>query len=124
MKNKEFSLLLEHRTKQFAIDILRLSAQVPSSYEGRVIRNQISKSGTSVGANYREANRAKSNADFKYKIKISEGEASETLYWLEIIEEMEWVTREKLSSIMKEATEILAIFSSISKQMNNKVIEK
>jgi len=113
-------LLLEQRTKQFAIDILRLSAQVPSTYEGRVIRNQISKSGTSIGANYREANRAKSRTDFKYKIKISEGEASETLYWLEIIDEMAWVSKQSLSTIMKKAKEILSIFSSISKQMNAK----
>ena len=121
MENKEFSVQLEHRTKQFAIIILRLSAEVPSTYEGRVIRNQISKSGTSIGANYREANRAKSNADFKYKIKISEGEASETLYWLEIIEEMKWVSQETLTTTMKEAKELLAIFSSISKRMNHKV---
>lgn len=120
MENKEFSLQLEHRTKQFAITILRLSALVPSTYEGRVIRNQISKSGTSVGANYREANRAKSNADFKCKIKISEGEASETLYWLEIIEKMQWISPEIIESTMKEAKELLAIFTSISKQMSKK----
>lgn len=120
MDNKEFSLQLEQRTKRFAIAILRLSAQLPASYEGGVIRNQISKSGTSIGANYREANRARSHADFKNKIKISEGEASETLYWLEIIEEMEWVLQETLSITKNEAKELLAIFTSISKRMNEK----
>lgn len=120
MENKEFSLQLEQRTKKFAIDVLRLSAQVPGSYEGSVIRNQISKSGTSIGANYRETNRARSNADFKNKIKISEGEASETLYWLEIIEEMKWVSEETLSTTMKEAKELLAIFTSISKKLSEK----
>ena len=121
MENKEFSLQLEHRTKLFAINILRLSAQVPNTYEGRVIRNQISKSGTSIGANYREANRAKSNVDFRYKIKLSEGEASETLYWLEIIKEMNWVSQEILTTTKKEAKELLAIFTSISKRMSDKI---
>lgn len=120
MENKEFSLQLEQRTKKFAIGILKLSAQVPGSYEGSVIRNQISKSGTSIGANYREANRAKSKADFRYKIKISEAEASETLYWLEIIEEMQWLPLELIKTTMKEAKEILAIFTSISKGLNEK----
>lgn len=120
MDNKTFSIQFEARTKQFAIDILKLSAQLPASYEGRVIRNQISKSGTSIGANYREANRAKSKADFRYKIKISEGEASETLYWLEIIEEMQWLPLELIKTTMKEAKEILAIFTSISKGLNEK----
>jgi four helix bundle protein len=50
-----------------------------------VIKNQITKSGTSIGANYREANRARSKADFRNKIKICESEASETVYWLELI---------------------------------------
>lgn len=120
MDNKAFSLQFETRTKQFAIDILKLSAQIPASYEGRVIRNQISKSGTSIGANYREANRSKSKADFRYKIKISEGEANETLYWLEIIEEMQWLPAELIKLTTKEAKEILAIFTSISKSLNEK----
>lgn len=53
MDNKEFSKLLEERTKKFAIDIIRLSASLPNTPEGKVIRNQITKSGTSIGANYR-----------------------------------------------------------------------
>lgn len=57
-----------------------MSASLPNSPEGRVIRNQITKSGTSVGANYREANRSRSKADFKNKIKICQSESSETVY--------------------------------------------
>ena len=72
MTNKEFGEKLELRTKDFAIRIIKLSANIPRTDEGRVIKNQISKSGTSVGANYREANRARSAADFRNKIKISE----------------------------------------------------
>jgi len=83
--NREFAKQLEKRTKEFAVRIIRLSCKLPNTPEARVIRSQMTKSGTSVGANYREANRARSKADFKNKIKICESEASETQYWLEII---------------------------------------
>ena len=89
--NKEFSKNLEKRTLKFGIDIIRLSTTLPSTLESRVVRNQITKSGTSIGANYREANRRRSKADFKNKIKICESEASETQYWLEIIYELNLV---------------------------------
>ena len=85
MDNREFSKLLEKRTRDFAIRIIKLSTALPNTPEGREIRRQISKSGTSIGANYREANRARSRADFKSKIKICQSEASETQYWLEVI---------------------------------------
>ena len=117
MDNKEFAKSLELRTKKFGVSVLKLSAQLPNSQEAKVIRNQISKSGTCVGANYREANRSRSKPDFANKVKIAEGEASETIYWLEIIQEMEWITESKLVDIMKEANEILAIFTSISKNL-------
>jgi four helix bundle protein len=78
MDNKEFSRLLEQRTRDFAVRIVRLSTTLPDTPEGREIRKQITKSGTSIGANYREANRARSRADFKSKIKICQSEASET----------------------------------------------
>lgn len=82
-----------------------------------MIKTQITKSGTSVGANYREANRSRSNADFRNKIKICESEASETLYWLEIIEEMKWLKSEYMDIIKKESNEILAIYTSIGKNL-------
>lgn len=87
MKNKEFAEKLENRTKKFAVNVINLSALLPNTPEGRVVRNQMNKSGTSIGANYREANRARSKADFKNRIRICEAEASETQYWLEIIKE-------------------------------------
>jgi len=114
MNNKDFSKQLELRTKKFAISIIKLSATLPNTYESRVIRNQVSKSGTSVGANYREANRSRSKADFRNKIKISESEASETVYWLELIEELSWVDKLETKTIMTEAKELLAIFTSIA----------
>jgi len=119
MNNKEFGQQLENRTKTFAISIIRLSSSFPYTPEGKVIRYQITKSGTCVGANYREANRSRSNADFTNKIKICESEASETIYWIEIIEELNWADSQKIKSITKEASEILAIFTSIGKTLKS-----
>ncbi len=87
MENKEFSKELEKRTRKFAVSIIRLSTALPNTPEGRVVRNQVTKSGTSIGANYRESNRARSRPDFKNKIRICESEASETQYWIEVVVE-------------------------------------
>jgi four helix bundle protein len=67
MDNKEFSKVLEKRTLQFAVAVIKMPASLPETVEGRVIRNQITKSGTSVGANYREANRSRNKPDLKTK---------------------------------------------------------
>ncbi|MDH4206122.1 MAG: four helix bundle protein [Desulfobacteraceae bacterium] len=115
MNNKEFSKKLEQRTREFAVRIIRLSNTLPNTPEGMVIRNQITKSGTSVGANYREANRARSRADFKNKIKICESEASETQYWFEVIIEAKWLSWEDVKPDYDECSELLAIFTTIGK---------
>jgi four helix bundle protein len=117
MENKEFGKRLEKRTKAFAISVIKLSVILPNSVEGKVIRNQLTKSGTSIGANYREANRARSKADFKNKIKISESETNETCYWLEIIGDLKWTEPQSLESALNEANELLAIFTSIGKNL-------
>jgi four helix bundle protein len=116
MDNKEFSKQLEARTKRFAISLIKLSVSLPSSPEGKVIKNQLTKSGTSIGANYREANRGRSKADFINRIKICESEASETIYWLEIISELNWVNNQK-AEIIVEADELLSVFTSIGKTL-------
>lgn len=120
MDNREFSEMLEKRTEDFSISIIKLSISLPKIDEARVFKNQITKSGTSIGANYREANRARSTADFRNKIKICESEASETVYWLNLIEKMAWINDIKLVPVLNEAKEILAIFTSISKKMKTK----
>lgn len=120
MENREFAKALESRTKKFGITILKLSSAIPYSIESKVIRNQITKSGTSIGANYREANRARSKADFQSRIGICESEASETLYWLEIVAEMKWLNQYTLDEITKETQELLAIFSTIGKSLKTK----
>ena len=116
MNNIEFAKHLEARTKRFSIDIICFSKLLPNTPESIVLRNQITKSGTSIGANYREANRAKSRADFINKIKICESEASETQYWLEIIEETGWIPIEKIKLIHNECSELLAIFTTTRKK--------
>ena len=118
MDNKEFSRNLEKRTQKFAVKIICLSTTLPNTPEGNVIRNQITKSGTSIGANYREANRARSKADFKNKIKICESEASETQYWLKVVVDAKWLSWEKVKSIYDECSELLAILPLLEKNFN------
>ncbi len=110
MDNKEFAKELEKRTKKFAVRIIRLSVKLPNTPEARVVRNQITKAGTSIGANYREANRARIKADFKNKISICESEASETQYWLEVIVELEWLSFDQAKYEYEECSELLATF--------------
>ena len=76
----------------------------------------MTKAGTSVGANYREANRARSRADFRNKIKICESEASETQYWLELINDLNWLPKEENELVFKECSELLALFTSIGRK--------
>lgn len=121
MTNREFGEKMEKRTKMFSISVIKLSSSLPNSPEARVIRNQLTKSATSIGANYREANRSRSNNYFKNKIKISESDANETLYWLEIIEDLEWIDVIEIKTITKETSELLAILTSISNKMKTKV---
>ena len=113
--NKEFGQQMEKRTKTFAVRIIKLAAQLPNSRVADVVCRQLVRSGTSVGANYREANRAISRADFKHRISICEKEASETQYWLEVIVEAELLPAGQAQPELKECGELLAIFTSIGK---------
>ncbi|MDF1578059.1 MAG: four helix bundle protein [Desulfurivibrionaceae bacterium] len=114
--NEEFARELERRTRLFAVRIISLSGMLPMSPEGKMLRNQITKSGTSIGANYREVNRARSRAEFNSRIKICESEASETQYWLEVIREAAILTEHDVNICHRECTELLAIFTAIAKQ--------
>ncbi len=116
MDNKSFAEELEKRTRKFALNIIRLSSMLPNTLEAKVVRTQMTKSGTSIGANYREANRARSKSDFQNKISICETEASETQYWIEIIRGAEWLPWPRLKPDHKECSELLAIFTSIGKK--------
>ena len=100
---------MKRRTKEFAKEIITLCRKLPNNREGRLIGDQIFRSGTSVAANYRAACRARSKAEFISKLSIVEEEADETLFWLEVINEMKLFHYEKLDDLMKENDEILAI---------------
>ena len=106
---------LRERTKQFALRIITLASMMPRTREADIIAKQVVKSGTSVGANYREAGRARSKAEFTSKIGVVEQEADETLYWLEIIRECGWIKHELVDSLVTEADELVAIFTTIGK---------
>ena len=116
MDIRQFAKELEERTKEFAVRIIRLSLKLPNTPEARVVRNQITKAGTSIGANYREANRARSKADFRNKIAICESEGSETQYWLEVIVEVAWLSFDQVKYEYEECSELVAIFTSIGKK--------
>jgi four helix bundle protein len=106
---------LKTRTRQFALIIIRLVEDLPDTKAGNTIANQIIRSGTSAGANYRAACRARSQADFISKITIVEEECDETLFWLELIDEANLLKKEKLLDALKEADELTAIFTSSGK---------
>lgn len=110
---------LKDRTKKFALRIITLVESLPENKTTRVIGNQILRSGTSVGANYRAAYRAKSTPDFINKLKIVEEEADETLYWLELLVEAKIVKEDRLLELMKENNELIAIFVSTIKSTKN-----
>jgi len=106
---------LAKRTKQFALKIIAFAASLPQNKACAVIEYQLVKAGTSVGANYREANRAESRADFIHKIAIVEKECSESQYWLELCEEAELGDPDQRRWLLQESGELLAIFTSVGR---------
>ena len=118
MDNKQFGEYLEKRTKNFALSVIKLSTSLPNSIEFSVIKKQIVKSGTSIGANYREANTPRSKADFKNRISICRNETNETIYWLELIIESRPARNLQAIEIYAEAKQLLAIFTSIAYKIN------
>jgi len=113
---------LQKRTKKFAIDIINLSKLLPNNPIGWTLTNQIIRSGTSVGANYRAVCRAKSDRDFISKMETVIEEADETLFWLEIIEEAEVLNNiTETTKMRKEADELIAIFVSSAKTVKKRL---
>lgn len=107
---KEFDL--KKRTKQYALRIIKLFRSLPKSGEVQVIGRQLLRSGTSVGAQYREACRSRSNAEFISKMGSSLQELDETAYWLELLIEGEIVSAKRLGDLLTETDELIAIFVS------------
>ena len=103
---------LKKRTKKFALEVIKLGDELPRKKAADVIFGQLVRSGTSVGANYRSACRARSRADFISKITIVEEEADESGYWIELLDESGLMRKERLSDLLKEANELTAIFTA------------
>ncbi|QBG48423.1 four helix bundle protein [Verrucomicrobia bacterium S94] len=106
---------LRIRTKQFALRIMKLVETLPNTVAGKAIANQLMRSGTSVGANYRAACRARSNAEFIAKLGIVLEEADETEFWLELIMDGQLLPKDKVESLKKEAAQITAIMAASRK---------
>jgi len=111
---------LKNRTKRIGINVINLIDELPNKASSWVITKQIVRSSTSIGANYRAACRAKSDADFINKLKIVEEETDETIYWLEIIEESKMLPLENLKFLKSETNEILSIIVASIKTLRNK----
>ncbi len=103
---------LKERTKQFAIRVVKLYRALPKTEEARVIGKQLLRAGTSVAANYRAVCRARSKAEFIAKMGVVVEESDETVFWIELLGESEIVKIERLSDLLKEANELLAIFAA------------
>jgi four helix bundle protein len=106
---------LKRRTQRFAIDVIKFVEGLPPKRSLNVLSNQLLRSSSSVGANYRSACRGKSSADFINKIIIVEEEADESIYWLELMEESGLVSSKDIIILKKEANELTAIFTAIGK---------
>ena len=106
---------LEKRTKQFALRVIKFVTSLPKNSITNVMGYQLIKAGTSVGANYREANRAESRNDFIHKIGVVEKEASESQYWLELFDEANIGNVEERRWLLQESGELLAIFVTSGK---------
>jgi four helix bundle protein len=97
------------RTKAFALRIIRLAESLPDTPTARMIRSQMLRCGSSVGANYRAACRAKSKPDFISKMGIVEEEADETVYWMELLIDANIVKPSRIEKLLEEANEIVSI---------------
>lgn len=106
---------MKRRTKQFALRVMKLVGALPNSNEGWAIGKQLVRCGTSVGANYRAACRARSKKDFIYKLGIVEEEADESAFWMELITEGGLMEIGRVDSLLQEANELVAIMVSSRK---------
>ena len=123
MKN-ETPVDLRTRTTDFALRIIKLYTSLPKTTEAQVIGKQVLRSGTSIGAYYREGHRAKSDADIVNKFETALQELDETDYWLELLVKSNIIPAAKIESLRKETSELLAIFTTIVTKIKNRTRKK
>ncbi len=104
---------LEDRMLEYGKRIIRLSKALPKNTINFKLVDQVMRSGTSMGANYREANETETKKDFKYRIRICRKEGKETVYWLNLIIETNPEFKERISPLLQETTELVKIFAKI-----------
>ena len=109
---------LEDRTLEFGKRIVKFAKKLPQNTVNFKLIDQFVRSGTSMGANYREANETETTKDFKYRIRICRKEGKETIYWLKLVEEANPDFKEEIKSLLKETKELVKIFASILKKYN------
>lgn len=116
---------IKDRTKKIGLDVIKMVGDMPAGNIAlRAVSAQIVRCATSIGANYRAACRAKSDADFLNKLKIVEEETDETLYWLEILEDGNFVDSKSLDELKKETNEILSIIVASIRTVKNRINPK
>ena len=120
MENKADKYNLEKRTQKFGIEIIKFSKKIPKNVINLPLINQLVKSGTSIGANYCEADDAESPMDFRHKIGICKKEARETMHWMIMINESVPELKSECKAIWQEAKELNLIFNSISQKIKKK----
>jgi len=111
---------LKARTKEYSLRIIKLYASLPKRAEAMILGKQLLRSGTSVGAHYREAQRAKSTADFISKIEGASQELEESEYWLELLADSRLVDPKRLHDLRRETSELIAIFITIARNTKAK----
>jgi len=116
----EYKVWVRERLKKFALEILKLSEQIPTTTRGKVINYQLTKSGTSVYANYRAALRGRSKAEFFSKLSIVVEEADETEMWLDLLIESKMLLSEYTTELYNESHELVQILSSMRKKVSGK----
>ncbi len=114
---------LRERTKAFALRIIRMYSALPNTTVAQVIGKQVLRSGTSVGANYREAFRARSKTEFAAKLGDCLKELEETSYWLELLQDAEILSADKLKALYMEANELTAIMVTSIKTTRFKKVD-
>lgn len=112
---------LRTRTKLFARRIIHLRISLPKTEVNDVLGRQLLRSGTSIGAHYREASRSKSVRDFISKLETAIAELDESMYWMEILTDEEIVAQDRMEPLLSEANELIAIFISIVKKQKEKL---
>ncbi|HLA08576.1 MAG TPA: four helix bundle protein [Anaerolineales bacterium] len=122
--NNETPRDLRSRTSEFALRIIRLYVSLPKSTEAQVIGKQVLRSGTSIGAHYREGHRAKSDADIVNKFESALQELDETDYWLDLLVKAGITPAQKVESLIKETNELIAIFTTIVTKIKKRMGKK